>query len=168
MQAAPVGGGDSARACAADPPPSNWDQVPREDHRRLNDVLLYWHQTHGGVQAVDLLVEETQYAWRIYLDAMMMVNSNMLDNIQHQAHVINVECDMRARSAGHNHGAVVIWVRTAGAETSAGVSVPIDGGARLPPGGAPSHTEAVMGANAAQLGDMLADARAAARSGRRA
>lgn len=103
--------------CAANPPPANWDRVPKEDHERLNCVLTGWRDAYGDVREVELEITPTGYTWRLFLRPNAMVAARQLRAIQacHSA-VRLAECclDVEGPNA---RGAVCVYVYSTAADT---------------------------------------------------
>jgi hypothetical protein len=169
MEAVPPPAPQAAAALHVDinPPPANWDQVPRVDHKRLNAVLAEWVRRYDGIYSVEIQITPDRYVWQLFLQPSMHVTAEQMQTIQRAcANVILIEC--RSDVTGHNGciGAVCIYVASSAYDqrtlTTVHTTKAVDGAASSSSSSSSSYTQRLLDAEENAMLEVMAAAQAAA------
>lgn len=151
--------------CALNPPPANWNNIPRDDHARLNAVfhLVYRQGEEGQMYCTDVqLLDNGNYCVAVFPQA-MRCTAQMLRAIRTTSpHVYDACYDLGMKgSKAHAHGCVCVYVRSANWDLLHGGSVDADREAAPPPpaSGAATYTREMLDRRRDDLAQVLVAAR---------
>lgn len=158
----------TASDCGITPPPANWDNIPHDDHARLNAVFHHWYSLHGKPFTTEVVLrDDGNYCVQMFPQN-LRCTAAMLRAVEELAPNISHACYNPAAvgSKAHARGAVEVYVNStmwerlntstaSAAANSTEVPPP-------PPPGAASYTAQLLTKNRSAFAAVLAAAQDAA------